>query len=89
MQNRGKVVGIDISSESLKVAKRRNCKHNWTNIELVNTSITDYESNLRFDAILCTFVLEIISDYKAAINKIFNLFKLQGKFAMIGMKLSS
>ncbi len=89
LQNSGKIIGIDISSESLKVAKRRIAKHKWTNIELVNTSITDYESKLRFDAILCTFALEIVSDYKAAIDKIFNLLKPQGKFAMIGMKLSS
>ncbi len=89
LQNSGKIIGIGISSESLKIAKRRIAKHKWTNIELVNTSITDYESKLCFDAILCTFALEIISDYKAAINKIFNLLKPQGKFAMIGMKLSS
>ena len=79
MQNSGKIIKIDISYESLKVAKRRTAKHKWANIELVNTSITDYESKLSFDTTLCKFALEIISDYKAAIDKIFNLLKPQGK----------
>jgi len=89
LKNSGKIVGIDISPESLRVAKKRIAKHKWTNIELVNMSITDYEPRIRFDAILCTFAMEIIPDYKAAIEKIFNLLKPQGRFAMIGMKLST
>ncbi len=89
LQNKGKLVGVDISSESLKLAKKRTVKNKWTNIELVNVSITDYEPRILFDAILCTLSLEIIPDYKAAIDKIFNALKPQGKFAMIGMKLSS
>ncbi|MGQ4915420.1 MAG: class I SAM-dependent methyltransferase [Candidatus Asgardarchaeia archaeon] len=89
LQNSGKLIGIDISSESLKVAKGYVVKHGWTNVELVNTSITDYNPDIQFDAILCTYALEIISDYKAAIDNIYRLLKPQGRFAMIGMKLSS
>ncbi len=89
LKNNGKLVGIDISSESLKAAKRRIAKHKWTNVELVNMSITDYEPRIFFDAVLCTFALEMISDYKAAIDKMFSLLKPQGRFAMIGMKHSS
>ena len=89
IQNGGKLIGIDISSESLKVAKRRISKHPWTNIELVNMSITNYEPEIFFDAILCTYAMEIIPDYKIAIDNMFNLLKPQGSFTMIGMKLSS
>lgn len=52
-------------------------------------SITDYDPEIRFDAILCTFAMEIIPDYKAAIDKIFSQLKPQGRIALIGMKLSS
>ncbi|MFB0561419.1 MAG: class I SAM-dependent methyltransferase [Candidatus Lokiarchaeia archaeon] len=89
LQNGGKLVGVDISSESLKAAKRLIAKRKWTNIELVNMRITDYEPEILFDAILCTLALEIIPDYREAIDKIFNLLKPKGRFAMIGMKLSS
>lgn len=49
-------------------------------------SITDYESGILFDAALCTLAMEIMPDYEAAVDKIFNLLKPQGRFAMIGMK---
>lgn len=58
LQNSGKLVGVDIPSESLKLARRRILKNKWTNIELVNMSITDYEPRILFDAILCTLSLE-------------------------------
>lgn len=86
LRNSGKLVGIDISSKSLELAKSIVIKHGWTNIELVNMSITDYEPEIFFDAILCTYALEIIPDYKLTIDKIFNLLKPQGRFAIIGMK---
>lgn len=89
LQNKGKLIGVDISTESLKVAKAYIAKYKWTNVELVNMSIIDYNPKIQFDAILCTFALEIIPDYKATIDKIFELLKPKGRFAMIGMKLSS
>jgi len=89
LRDSGTLVGIDISSESLKIAKKLVAKHNWTNVQLVNTSITEYRPKKRFDAILCTFALEIITDYKAAIDNIFKLLTPNGRFAMLGMKPSS
>jgi len=50
-------------------------------------SIMDYEPKILFDAIVCTQAMEIIP--KAAVDKIFQLLKPQGRFTMIGMKLSS
>jgi ubiquinone/menaquinone biosynthesis C-methylase UbiE len=89
LRNSGTLVGIDISSESLRMAKRLVAKHNWTNVHLLNRSITEYRPRRRFDAILCTFALEIIPEYKAAVDKIFELLACDGRFAMLGMKKSS
>jgi ubiquinone/menaquinone biosynthesis C-methylase UbiE len=89
LRNSGTLVGIDISSESLKIAKKLVAKRNWTNVQLVNTSITEYRPKKRFDAILCTFALEIIADYRAAIDNMFQLLTPNGRFAMLGMKSSS
>lgn len=71
------------------MARKRGNKNKWTNIELVNMSITEYEPEIRFDAVLCTFALEVIPYYEAAIERMFSLLKPKGRFAMIGMKLSS
>ena len=89
LQNKGKFVALDISPKSLEVANGKIRKNKWTNMELVNKSISDYKPDFSFDAILCTYAMEIIPDYKKAIDTIFNLIKPKGRFAMIGMKLSS
>jgi len=89
LRNSGTLVGIDISSESLEVAKRLVAKHKWTNVHLLNTSITNYRPKEQFDAILCTFALEIIAEYEAAIDNIFELLTPEGRFAMLGMRTSS
>lgn len=89
LQNRGKFVAVDISSKSLEVANGKIKKHKWANMELVNNNISDYKPNFFFDAILCTYAMEIIPDYKKAIDTIYNLLKPKGRFAMIGMMLSS
>jgi len=83
----GRIVGVDISSKTLKLAKKLIAKRKWTNIELVNMNIIDYEPKKFFDAAICTQAMEIIPE--AAVDKIFQLLKPQGRFAMIGMKLSS
>lgn len=89
LRNGGRLVGVDFSPETLKVARNQIAKHKWTNIELVNMRITDYEPAMLFDVSLCTFALETMPDYKIAVDKIFHLLKPQGKFAMIGVKVSS
>ena len=89
VKNSGKIVGVDISSSVLKKAQERIKAHRWTNIELVHADIAQYESDIRFDAALCTFALSIIPHYKDAINNIVNLLNPQGRFVVLGMKSSS
>jgi len=86
---KGKLVGIDISSESLRLAKALALKNNWNNIELLNMNITDYEPKILYDAVLCTYAKEIIPHFKSVIDMTYNLLKPNGIFSMIGMKLSS
>lgn len=85
----GKLVGVDISSESLRLAKALALKNNWNNIELLNMSITDYKPKILYDAVLCTYAKEIIPNFKSVIDMTYNLLKPNGIFSMIGMKLSS
>ena len=88
LKNEGKIVGLDISPKSLEFAKGRVIKHNWTNIKLISSNIGDYDPAIQFDAAICTFAISIIPDYVDMIDKIYDLLKLNGRFAIIGMKLS-
>jgi ubiquinone/menaquinone biosynthesis C-methylase UbiE len=85
--NDGKLVGVELSPKTVELAKKLIVKQRWMNIELVNMSIMDYEPEILFDAVVCTQAMEIIP--RAAVDKIFQLLKPQGRFAMLGMKLSS
>jgi 2-polyprenyl-3-methyl-5-hydroxy-6-metoxy-1,4-benzoquinol methylase len=82
----GRLVGVDFAAAGLEMARKKAQRQGWTNIELVHASIVDYEPGFLFDAVLCTFALEIMPEYEAAIDKMFSLLKPQGRFAMIGMK---
>ena len=88
LKNEGKIVGLDISPKSLEFAKGRVIKHNWTNIKLISSNIGDYDPAIQFDAAICTFAISIIPDYVDMIDKIYDLLKLNGRFAIIGMKPS-
>ncbi len=89
LSEKGVLVGVDVSSESLKLARKRILKHKWRNVRLANASIADYRPDIRFDAALCTFALEIMEDYERAIDNVYDLLKPGGSFVMIGMKLTS
>ena len=89
LKNEGTIVGLDISPKSLEFAKGRVIKNNWTNINLISANIGDYDPAIQFDAALCTFAISIIPDYAEMIDKIYDLLKSKGRFAIIGMKLNS
>lgn len=84
----GKLVGVDLSSGVLRVAAERVRKHDWTNVELVQASIVDYWPELRFDAVLCTLAMTIIPKYEVALERMLDLLKPEGRFAMIGIRPS-
>jgi len=83
------LVGLDISPKSLEFAKGRILKNNWRNIILKSLNIVNFNTDNQFDAALCTYAISIIPDYIEAIDKIYELLRPKGKFAIVGMKLSS
>jgi ubiquinone/menaquinone biosynthesis C-methylase UbiE len=89
LRNQGTLVGIDISSKSLEIAAKVVAGQKWTNVQLLNASISDYRPRKRFDAILCTFALEIATEYEEAIDNLLQLLKPNGRFGILGIKKSS
>jgi len=39
----GRLVGVDFASDGLEMARKKAQRQGWTNIELVNASVVDYE----------------------------------------------
>jgi ubiquinone/menaquinone biosynthesis C-methylase UbiE len=89
LQNRGKLVGVELSEKTIQLAHSRVRKHGWTNVELVEQSAADYESETHFDAALCTFAIEIIPPYRETLDAMLRAVKPGGRIAFIGFKDSS
>ncbi len=88
---KGKIVGIDFSSEMLQKAKKRIAKNKWTNIELIEADVTEFEdtNNEIFDAGICTLGLSIIPEYKKAYYNLVSNIKLEGEIIIGDMQLAS
>ena len=89
IKNQGKIIGIDLSSKTLDLARKRIFKNSWTNIELIQADSAEYKNEDNFDAVLCTFAIEIIPSYQDTIDRMVDAVKPGGRIAIIGFKTSS
>ncbi|MFC1617043.1 methyltransferase domain-containing protein [Candidatus Margulisiibacteriota bacterium] len=89
--NNGKIIGIDFSSEMLKKAEEKIKKKKWTNIELINTDITNFKNKLtkKADVGICTLGMSIIPDYKSAYYNLLSNVKKQGEIIIGDMQLAT
>lgn len=86
----GKIIGVDFSTEMLKIAQNKIDKYNWNNIELVKADVTKHKHNtFDFDVSICMLGLSVISDYKEAYKNLYNHTKDNGEIIIADMKLST
>lgn len=89
LKNQGKIIGIDLSPKTLDLAQKRIFKNGWTNIELIQTDSAEYKNEDAFDAVICTFAIEIIPSFQDTIDVMINSVKPGGRIGIIGFKTSS
>lgn len=89
--HRGKITGIDFSSEMLEKAKDRIKRNHWQNVELLQADVTDFKNKLKMkaDAGVCTLGLSIIPDYKLAYYNLLSNVKTRGDIIIGDMQLAS
>lgn len=73
----GRVVGIDISADLIKVAGRRNTRE-WMSYQVGNALAVD-EPDASFDVAVCTQVAEYIPDVDQVISEAFRMLKPGGR----------
>lgn len=81
--NEGKLIGVDISSGMLDVAKARISKNKWNNIELVESDIVQYSIPSNIDALFATGVFGYIPEYERVIEKAFESLSKGGHIAIL------
>ncbi|MGD2096991.1 MAG: class I SAM-dependent methyltransferase [Desulfobacterales bacterium] len=65
----GKIIGVDLTAEMLSAAGKRIERHNWSNIELVQSDAAAYDFSDRTDGIISTFAITLIPEYDKIIKK--------------------
>jgi ubiquinone/menaquinone biosynthesis C-methylase UbiE len=86
----GKIVGVDFSSEMLKIAEKRVKRKKWGNVDLIEADITKLENSFaeKFDVGVCTLGMSIIPEYKTAYNNLASNIKNQGEIIIGDIQLA-
>ncbi len=89
--NKGKIIGVDFSSEMLKQAKNKLDRNHWNNIDLVEADVTkfEYPASGELDAGVCTLGMSIIPEYRKAYENLMNSVKPSGEVVIGDMQLAS
>jgi len=87
----GKIVGVDFSSEMLRVAKEKIKSNKWTNVDLIEADVTKFkiDQDEKFDAGVCTLGISIIPGFLSAYENLVSLVKNGGEIIIGDMQLAS
>ena len=76
-----KVVATDISSNMIKIAKKKAVEENITNVEFQCSTLEDFEAaNASFDVVMAHNILHLLEDPEQAIKHSYRLLKPGGVF---------
>jgi demethylmenaquinone methyltransferase/2-methoxy-6-polyprenyl-1,4-benzoquinol methylase len=83
----GRVIGLDFTRPMLKRARRRAARNRWQNIGLVEGDATRLPlAGESFDAVLCSYAMAIIPDYRRAIAEAARVLKPGGRLVLLEPK---
>jgi demethylmenaquinone methyltransferase/2-methoxy-6-polyprenyl-1,4-benzoquinol methylase len=85
----GYLEGIDYTQAMLDQAAEKINQKKWNNVELLKVDAAEYSVRKLFDAVICTFGLSIIPDYKEALTQATKALKLGGRIVVSDVKPAS
>ena len=77
----GAIIGIDRSGALLKRAERRTA--GLPNVELVCGDFMAFDSDARWDAVICCLGLSVLADWRTALDRIFAAIRPGGRVAVM------
>ncbi|MEO7059181.1 MAG: methyltransferase domain-containing protein [Lapillicoccus sp.] len=86
---RGRLVGVDASGAMLHQARGRIRRHGWSNTTLVQGDAAQLGTLVRgeFDAVLFTYSLSVIVDWRPAWEQAWGLLRVGGRVAVVDTAL--
>lgn len=92
LNNKGLIIGIDLSDGMLAQAKKKIAKNNWTNISLLKGNATKVtptwltekiDKPIAVDAVLCDLGLSGFPEWKKVIDNMLSLLKPKGRIVIM------
>lgn len=85
----GEVVGVDASAAMLRQARQRIARYGWSNVRLVGGDAARLGTLVAggFDAVLFTYSLSVIADWRAAWEQAWALARSGGRVAVVDTAL--
>jgi len=83
----GKLIGVDLTPEMLAQARLRVERHGWTNVELVQSSASEYEYPANIGGIVSTFALTLEPEYDAVIRRGADALSAGARFVVLDFRV--
>jgi len=85
----GRIIGVDLTLNMLKIAKSRCDKHKWCDIDLINSNILNFTAETICDCAISTAAIGMIPEYDKAIDIVMDNLKKDGRFVIVDFKMSN
>jgi ubiquinone/menaquinone biosynthesis C-methylase UbiE len=82
----GKLLGVDISTEMLSVAKERVKSAGWSNVELIHSDIEGFEFPAEINGLISTGVFGYLEERTKVLEKIYKSLVNNGKVVIVDGK---
>lgn len=79
----GRIVGLDLSADMLRRARRRAVSRGWVNVSLVAGDAARFRLRRAFDAVLFAYSLTMISDWQGAIERAWEHLRPGGRLVVL------
>jgi len=84
---KGRIVGVDCTRGMLKQARRKLARHRWDGVTLMEGDATSLPlASDSCDAVLCSYAMAIIPDYRRAIAEAVRVLKPGGRLVLLEPK---
>lgn len=82
----GKIIGVDLSADMLKVAEKQVKEKKWENITLINSDAAQYQFPKSINGIITSYAITLIPEYDSIITRGANALNKGGRFVILDFK---
>ncbi|MGE5249389.1 MAG: class I SAM-dependent methyltransferase [Bacteroidota bacterium] len=83
---KGKVIGVDLTDAMLDVARARVAREGWTNVELAQADLAEWQFPDGVSGVYSTLALTLVPEYDAIVERAAHALKPEGRLAVFDLK---